>query len=192
MSRSADGTVTRLLVEWRQGDEAALNQLLPLVYDQLRRLAASQLRREPPDHSLRPTALINELYLRLVQQRSATWDNRAHFFALAARLMRRVLVDHARARHAGKRGAALTIALEEAGEVALEGADRVIEVLAVDEALDRLAALDAEQAQIVELRFFAGLDVAEVAGVMNRSPRTVKREWRAARAWLYRELRGGG
>ena len=193
MSRSLEGTVTRLLVEWRLGDEAALNQLVPLVYDQLRRLARSQLRRESSDQSLRPTALVNELYLRLVRQRATTWDNRAHFFALAARLMRRVLVDHARARHADKRGAGRTIALDEAGEVSVAPEeDRAIEVLAVDEALERLAALDAGQAHIVELRFFAGLDVEEVAHVLNRSPRTVKREWRAARAWLYRELRGGG
>ena len=132
MSRSAEMTVTRLLVEWRQGDEAAPNQLLPLVYDQLRRLAASQSRREPPDHSLRPTALINEL----ISASCSSAPRPGTTAPISSRWppgMRRVLVDHARARHAGKRGAALTIALEEAGEVALEGADRAIEALAVDE-----------------------------------------------------------
>jgi RNA polymerase sigma factor (TIGR02999 family) len=189
---SASASVTHLLVEWRQGDAGARDRLLPLVYDQLRRLAGRQLRRERPDHSLQPTALINELYLLLVQQRATTWDNRAHFFALAAQLMRRILVDHARARHADKRGGALpTIALDDADEPADgDGADRVIQVLAIDEALARLAALDADQARIVELRFFAGLTVEETALVLNRSPRTVKREWRLARAWLRRELRG--
>jgi len=193
LNSSAAASVTHLLVEWRQGNADARDRLLPLVYDQLHRLAARQLRRERPDHSVQPTALISELYLLLVQQHATTWENRAHFFALAAQLMRRILVDHARARHAEKRGGDMpTIALDETSEPAAgDGADRVIQVLAVDEALARLAALDAEQARIVELRFFAGLTVEETALVLNRSPRTVKREWRLARAWLRRELRGG-
>jgi RNA polymerase sigma factor (TIGR02999 family) len=183
--------VTALLVEWRGGRAEARDKLVPLVYDQLRRLAAHQLRREAPGHSLRPTALIGELYLLLVQQRAATWENRAHFFALAAHLMRRILVDHARARQAGKRGgAAPAITLDTAAEPAdTRAADRFLTVLAVDEALARLAALDEEQARIVELRFFAGLSVEETAVILDRSPRTVKREWRLARAWLQRELR---
>ena len=187
---SAPASVTALLVEWRQGCDDARDRLVPLVYDQLRRLAARQLRREAPNHTLQPTALIGELYLLLVQQRAATWENRAHFFAMAAQLMRRILVDHARARRAGKRGGAVPpIALEVADEPAdARGADRFLQVLAVDEALARLAALDEEQARIVELRFFAGLSVEETALVLDRSPRTVKREWRLARAWLQREL----
>ncbi len=187
---SASASVTALLVDWRRGRGEALDRLVPLVYDQLRRLAARQLRREAPGHTLQPTALIGELYLLLVEQRAATLENRAHFFAMAAHLMRRILVDHARARRADKRGGtAPALALDEANEPAdARGADRFLEVLAVDEALARLAALDEEQAQIIELRFFAGLSVEETALVLDRSPRTVKREWRLARAWLQREL----
>ncbi len=188
-------SVTRLLVEWREGRDDALERLLPLVYDQLRRLAERQMRRERADHTLRPTALVNELYLLLVHQRSATWDNRAHFFALAAQLMRRILVDHARARQADKRGgSAPKVDIDEVAEIGGPGANGradgsgPIEVLAIDEALGRLATLDAEQARIVELRFFAGLTVEETAHVLNRSPRTIKREWRLAKAWLHREL----
>lgn len=190
--RDASGDVTRLLVEWREGREDALERLMPVVYEQLRRLAGRQLRRERPDHTLQPTALISELYLLLVRQRAASWENRAHFFALAARLMRRVLVDHARSRDAGKRGgAATTVSLDEeavAGAGAAPG--QAVDVLAIDEALARLAALDADQARVVELRFFGGLTVEETALVLNRSPRTVKREWRMARAWLHGELHG--
>jgi RNA polymerase sigma factor (TIGR02999 family) len=183
--------VTALLVEWASGRGGALDRLLPMVYAELRRLAVGHLRRERRDHTLQPTALINELYLLLVQQHAATWQNRAHFFALASRLMRRILVDHARARQADKRGGGrTTVALDDNAEAASSsgGADRSLEVLAVDEALGRLTALDAEQGRIVELRFFAGLNVEETAYVLDRSPRTVKREWRLAKAWLHREL----
>lgn len=188
--RDASGDVTRLLVQWREGREGALDRLLPLVYDELRRLAARQLRRERPDHTLQPTALINELFLLLVRQRAASAENRAHFFALSARLMRRVLVDHARSRGADKRGGgATTVTLDEDTDIVVgAGTGRALEVLAIDEALVRLAALDADQARIVELRFFAGLTVEETALVLDRSPRTVKREWRLAKAWLTREL----
>ncbi len=179
--------VTQLLVRWSDGDRVALEQLLPLVYDELRRIAARQLRGERGDHTLAPTALVHELYFRLVDQRRATWENRAHFFGLTAQLMRRILVDHARARHAGKRGGSATrVSIEHA----LDKADPAgaQEVLAIDQALVRLGELNPAQARIVELRFFAGLTVEETAHVIACSPRTVKREWRVARAWLFREL----
>jgi RNA polymerase sigma factor (TIGR02999 family) len=178
--------VTRLLREWSRGDTGALEKLLPVVYAELRRVARRQLRRERIDHTLQPTALVNELYLRLVQQRSASWENRAHFFAVAAQLMRRILVDHARAQAAVKRGGSSPrLSLSGADDVDVEPA---LEVLAVDRALTRLAKLDADQARIVELRYFSGLTVEETAHVLGISPRTVKREWRLAKAWLYEQL----
>jgi RNA polymerase sigma factor (TIGR02999 family) len=184
----ANRDITQLLVQWGEGDAQALESLLPLVYAELRRIAARQLRGERREHTLAPTALVHELYLRLVGQRQASWQNRAQFFAVAARLMRRILVDHARSRLAGKRGGAGTfVPLDEAGARGAE--QNVADVLAVDEALDRLARLDAVQARVLELRFFAGLTVEETAHVLSCSPRTVKREWRLARAWLYRELK---
>jgi RNA polymerase sigma-70 factor, ECF subfamily len=180
--------VTGLLVRWSSGDPEALQQLVPLVYAECHRIAALQLRREQREHTLDPTALVHELYLRLVDQQRATWENRAHFFGVAAQLMRRILVDHARARRSQKRGgSAVLVSLEAAAEAADDS--RIADVLAIDEALDRLAARDAEQVRIIELRFFAGLTVEETAHVIGRSPRTVKREWRLAKAWLYRELR---
>jgi RNA polymerase sigma factor (TIGR02999 family) len=186
-SQPAD--LTQLLVRWSDGDAAALEQLLPAVYRELRRIASRQLRRERADHTLVPTALVHEVYLRLVDQQRVTWQNRAHFFGLTAQLMRRILVDHARARHTEKRGdAAPRVSLDLVAEKAYEPA-RPEDVLAVDIALERLATIDPEQARIVELRFFAGLTVEEIAHVVNRSPRTNKREWRLARAWLFRELR---
>ena len=185
--------VTGLLLRWSEGDADALQRLLPLVYDELRRIASNQLRRERADHALVPTALVHELYLRLVEQRRTTWQNRAHFFGLAAKLMRRILVDHARAEHAEKRGGQLTrVSLQDVLDDNPPGtqvAEVVDDVLAIDDALKRLAIVDEDQARIVELRFFAGLSVEETAHVLARSPRTVKREWRLARAWLYRALR---
>jgi RNA polymerase sigma-70 factor, ECF subfamily len=180
--------LTGLLVQWSRGDEQALERLLPLVYRELRRIAARQLRAERRAHSLDPTALVHELYLRLVDQRSATWQNRAQFFGLAAQLMRRILVDHARARQAAKRGGGLTVAL--IGDVAEpnQGA-AAADIIDLDRALLALERQDADQARLVELRFFAGLTVEEAAHVLDRSPRTVKREWRLAKAWLFRELR---
>jgi RNA polymerase sigma factor (TIGR02999 family) len=178
--------ITHLLGEWSRGDTGALEQLLPMVYAELRRVAQRALRRERVDHTLQPTALINELYLKLVQQRSASWENRAQFFAVAARLMRRILVDHARAQAAAKRGGSSPrVSLTEAEHV---GAEPALEVLAVDHALTRLAQLDPDQARIVELRYFSGLTVEETAHVLGTSPRTVKREWRLAKAWLYDQL----
>lgn len=185
--------VTRLLQRWSEGDAEALERLLPLVYGELRRIASHQLRRERANHTLAPTALVHELYLKLVDQRRSSWQNRAHFYGLAAQLMRRILVDHARAQQAEKRGGLTThVSLADAfGDDRPEpGArDAAVDVLAIDEALARLTALDHDQARIVELRFFAGLTVEETALVLERSPRTVKREWRLARAWLYQALR---
>jgi RNA polymerase sigma-70 factor (ECF subfamily) len=180
--------VTGLLVRWSSGDPEALQQLIPLVYAECRRIAAQQLRREQREQTLDPTALVHELYLRLVDQQRATWENRAHFFGVAAQLMRRILVDHARARHAEKRGgSAVFVSLTAAADTGDDS--RIADVLAIDDALERLAAVDAEQVRIIELRFFAGLTVEETAHVLGRSARTVKREWRLAKAWLYRELR---
>ena len=183
--------VTALLARWSRGDSDALDALMPIIYAECRRIAARQLALERRDHSLDPTALVHELYLRLVDQRRASWENRAQFFGVAARLMRRVLVDHARARHAEKRGGdAVFVSLDAAADTPDDS--HVADVLAIDEALERLAAHDPEQVQIVELRYFAGLTVEETARVVGRSPRTVKREWRLAKAWLYQELRGVG
>jgi RNA polymerase sigma factor (TIGR02999 family) len=161
---------------------------MPLVYTELRKLAASYLRVERPDHTLQPTALVHEAYLRLVDQRSVNWQNRAHFFGIAAQMMRRILVDHARRRQAAKRDGA-TYRLYTSEE---EATARDPELLALDEALSGLEALDARQARIVELRFFGGLTVEETAEVAGVSPATVKREWRTARAWLAREIRPAG
>jgi RNA polymerase sigma factor (TIGR02999 family) len=184
------GEVTRLLIRWSEGDEGAMEQLMPLVYEECRRIAARHLRRERSDHTLNPTALVHELYLRLVDQRRATWQNRAQFYGITARLMRRVLVDHARARHAQKRDASRMVlpadALAESPDAA-----RIADILAIDRALERLGERDPEQQKIVELRFFAGLSVEETGHVLGRSARTIKREWQMARAWLFRELQAG-
>src|SRR5437762_13327960 len=181
--------VTELLVQWSNGDEAALQQLMPIVYDECRRIAARQMRREREEHTLSPTALVNELYLRLVDQQRTTWTNRAQFFGIAARLMRRVLVDHARARLAEKRhGRRVLVSLDAAGDV--ETPSPITDVLTIDDALERLGQMDPDQQRIVELRFFTGLTVEETAHVLGRSPRTVKREWQLAKAWLFRELSG--
>ena len=179
--------VTGLLIDWSKGNAAALENLLPIVYKELRRIARREMRRESVDHTLQPTGLVNELYLRLVEQRRASWANRAHFFAFAAQMMRRILVDHARSQLAKKRGRSFArLSIDAADNVA---AKATWEVLAVDDALQRLAALDREQARIVELRFFSGLTVDETAHVLGRSPRTIEREWRLAKAWLHHELR---
>ncbi|MCM3874984.1 MAG: sigma-70 family RNA polymerase sigma factor [Thermoanaerobaculia bacterium] len=182
------GRVTELLVEWSRGDRDALEELVPLVYSELRKIARQRLSQERPDHTLVPTALVHETYLRLAGQKRAQWHGRAHFFAVSAQLMRRILVDHARARRTAKReGACFTVALGEA-DAPLE--QRGTDLLALDEALRDLEALDARQGRIVELRYFGGLTVEETARVLEISARTVKREWRMAKAWLGRELRG--
>lgn len=179
--------VTALLLRWSEGDRDAFDRMLPLIYEECRRMAARQLRSERAEHTLSPTALVHEMYMRLVDQRRATWRNRAQFFGVAAHLMRRILVDHARARKAQKRNVGRTlVSLDAALDVPEDS--RISDVLAIDEALARLAALDPDQERIVEMRFFAGLTVEETAHVLGRSPRTVKREWQLAKAWLFREL----
>jgi RNA polymerase sigma factor (TIGR02999 family) len=180
--------VTRLLRRWSEGDQQALDELMPLVYDELRQVARQRLRHEHPGHTLQPTALVHEAYLKLVDQRRTRWQNRAHFFAVAAQLIRRILVDHARRHAASKRGGgAGALTLEATLEPAVE---RELSVVALDDTLSRLAALDPRQARLVELRFFGGLDVEETAEVLGISSATVKREWRTAKAWLHRELQG--
>jgi RNA polymerase sigma-70 factor, ECF subfamily len=182
--------VTALLIRWSDGDEHALEQLLPFVYDECRRIAAACLRGEQSGHTLNPTALVHEVYMLLIDQRRTSWKNRAHFYSIAARLMRRVLVDHARARHAKKRDAT-RLQLADAPAAAARAVVQPspdADLLALDEALHRLGAKDPEQQRIVELRYFGGLTVDETAHVIGCSPRTVKREWQMARAWLHREL----
>jgi RNA polymerase sigma-70 factor (ECF subfamily) len=186
MADASSPDVTALLDHWSRGDRHALDRLLPLVYAELRRIAARQLRRERVGHTLQPTALVNEAYLRLVDQRRVDWRNRAHFFAVAAQMMRRILVDHARRHNAGKRGDGLQhVSID---EVEAPAAGDHISVLALDQALGRLEKLDQGLAQIVELRAFSGLTIEEAAHVLNVSPSTAKREWRTAKAWLTREL----
>ena len=178
--------VTQLLRNWRDGNRAALDELAPVVYDELRRLASSYMRRERSDHTLQSTALVNEAFLKLCDQREVEWKNRAHFFGIAAQMIRRILVDHARAHKAEKRGGgAGVLSLDEAIGVPER---RDIEVLSLNDALEALQALDPKQARIVELRFFTGLSIEETAEVVGVSPATVKREWVAARAWLFREV----
>jgi RNA polymerase sigma factor (TIGR02999 family) len=182
--------VTQWLSAWRNGNQEALAHLLPLVYDELRRLAQRYLQRERPDHTLQATALVHEAYLRLVDQRQAQWQNRAHFFGLAAQMMRRILVDHARRQHAAKRGGAEPkLSLDEAVWVSAAPAP---DLTALDDALTRLAGLDPQHSRLVELRFFGGLTIEETAEVLGVSPATVKRDWSMAKAWLYRELRMRG
>ncbi len=186
MEKQSGQEVTALLKEWAAGDRGALERLMPLVYEELRRLAASQLRAERGSHTLQPTALVHEAYLRLVGQRSVSWANRSHFFGIAAQMMRRVLVDHARKRRADKRTPG-TIFLD-LGTSKTGADDRSPELLAVDDALTELEKLDPRQARVVELRFFAGLSVEETAEVVGISTATVKREWRTARAFLRHEI----
>ncbi|MGA8366628.1 MAG: sigma-70 family RNA polymerase sigma factor [Candidatus Acidiferrales bacterium] len=179
--------VSRLLADWGRGDEEAREALIPVVYDELRRLARRHLWRERPDHTLQSAALVNEAYLRLVRQDAPQWQNRAHFFGVAAQLMRHILVDHARNRLAAKRGAgAPRLALDP--ELA-PARKQEIDLVALDDALAKLASLDPQQGRVIELRFFGGLSIEETAVVLGVSPATVKREWATARAWLHRELK---
>jgi RNA polymerase sigma-70 factor, ECF subfamily len=180
--------VTALLGEWSRGSRDALDELLPHVYAELRRIADRQFRMERVNHTLQPTALINEVYLRLVDQRNVDWQNRSHFFGVAAHVMRRILVDHARRHDASKRGDGVQcVSIDEAKDVP----SNEMPVLALDEALDRLKAFDSALARIVELRAFGGLTIEEAADLLGVSPRTVNREWRTAKAWLNRELSSG-
>jgi len=177
--------VTRLLVEWSNGDQAALEELMPLVYEELRRLAGRYMRRENQGHTLQTSALVNEAYLRLIDQKKVHWQNRAHFFGVAAQLMRRILVDHARSRARAKRGGgAQMVSLAEQAATPKEIAD----VIALDNALKDLAKIDPRKSQIVEMKFFGGLTNEEVAEVLKVTSRTVEREWRKAKAWLYKAV----
>jgi RNA polymerase sigma factor (TIGR02999 family) len=186
MTTRAPRSVTQLLLDWRNGDPRALDKLMPLVYDELHRLAARYMRRERPDHTLQPTALIHEAYLRLADQRNLQWQNRAQFFAIAAQLMRRIVMKHAHRRHAAKRGgAARKLSIDEAIDLSRE---RAADLIALDDALTSLATIDPQEGRIVELRFFGGLTVEETAEVLGVSSATVKREWRTAKAWLRKEV----
>jgi RNA polymerase sigma factor (TIGR02999 family) len=178
--------VTQLLENWSNGDRGALERLMPLVYDELHRLARSYLRRERSDHTLQSTALVHEAYLRMVDQKNVRWQNRAHFFGVAAQYIRHILVDHARSHLAAKRGAgAAKLSLDEAIGVPEK---KEVDLLALDQALEGLAALDPQQGRIVELRFFGGLSIEETAEVLHISTATVKRDWVMAKAWLYQNL----
>jgi RNA polymerase sigma factor (TIGR02999 family) len=180
--------ITQLLLDWSEGNQAALERVIPIVYAELHRLAHHQMNRERPGHTLQTSALVNEAFLRLVDQRNVKWNNRAHFFGIAAQMMRRILVDYARSHLYAKRGGG-------AIHVSLDGAQLVsnqpnAEVTALDEALSKLELIDPQQARVVELRFFGGLTIKETAEVMKISVDMVKREWSTARAWLYREMTG--
>ena len=180
--------ITELLASYGRGNKESLDQLMPIVYDELRRQAARYLRREQVGHTLQTTALIHEAYVRLVDQRNMQWQNRAHFFGIAAQMMRRILVDHARSKKRVKRGGSeIRVSFEDAN-VAAKGQD--LDVVALDQALERLGQIDEQQSRVVELRFFSGLSVEETAEVMGISKATVKRDWSMAKAWLHRELSG--
>jgi RNA polymerase sigma factor (TIGR02999 family) len=181
--------LTQLLVQWRTGNRDALDQLMPLVYRELQTLASRYLSRERAGHTLQATALVNEAYLKLIDQRNVQWQNRAHFLGIAARLMRRILIDHARRRGRAKRGSAATHITLVEGLAASEPRD--VDAIALDDALVALEKIDPQQAQMVELRFFGGLTVDETAEVLGISEGTVKREWRVAKAWLYRHIQTG-
>lgn len=181
--------VTELLVDWSNGDQEALNKLIPLVYDELRKLASRFLRRERSDHTLQTTALVHEAYLKLVDQKDATWQNRAQFFAVASQVMRRILVDYARRHLASKRGGGYYKLTLDEGLVS--SGEKDIELLALDQALDRLEAIDLRQSRVAELRIFGGLSLEETAHALDISPRTVRREWSMAKAWLRKEIKKG-
>jgi len=188
LDRDSANGVTELLVRWRGGDQDALQSLMPLVYAELRRLAQYYLRRERSDHTLSSTALVHEAYVRLAGQNPPEWQNRAHFFGIAARLMRQILIEHARSHSAIKRGGGVgKITLEETQALQEQTS---IDIIALDGALDRLTAMDAQQGKIVELRFFGGLTIEDTSEVLGISPATVKRDWITARAWLHREITG--
>jgi RNA polymerase sigma factor (TIGR02999 family) len=186
---SSQNEVTQLLLDWSKGDKAALDKLVPVVYQELRRLARHYMRRERPGHTLQTSALVNEAYMRLVDYRHMRWQSRAHFFAVAAQAMRRILVEHARKRHFAKRGAGgVKVSFDEAAIVSQEQAS---DLVALDDALTSLETMDPRKARIVELRYIGGLNIEETAEVLDISPATVQREWRAAKAWLYREIQEG-
>ena len=186
---STPDEITRLLLDWSSGDRDSFDRLAPLVYDELRQLARRYMRRERPGHTLQTTALVNEAYLRLVDQKAVRWQNRAHFFAIAAQMMRRILVDYARARRYDKRGGgARQVSFD---EVAVYARERDADLVAIDDVLTSLSVHDPRKSEIVTLRYFGGLSIEEVAEVLAISRTTVQREWRAAKAWLYHALSGG-
>src|SRR5215471_2885110 len=187
MVDSTSQSVSKLLLKWQAGDEESLRKLLPLVYKELRRMAHHYLRKERPDHTLQSTALVHEAYLRLMKQQPMSFKNRGHFFAVSAHLMREILVDYARQRKAAKRYDGPKLSLEEGTVLAKT---RSVDLIALDDALKALAKIDLQQSRIVELRFFAGLSIAETAKVLDISPATVKRDWATARIWLHREMSG--
>jgi RNA polymerase sigma factor (TIGR02999 family) len=190
MSDHAELPITQMLLDWSGGDRDALERMMPIVYGELHRLAHRYMNRERPGHTLQTSALVNEAYLRLVDQRSVKWNNRAHFFAIAAQMMRRILVDYARSHLYAKRGArAVHLSLTHADEVSNEA---TAEITALDEALTQLQSMDPQQARVVELRFFGGLTIKETAEAMGISVDMVKREWSTAKAWLYREMKSSG
>lgn len=179
--------ISQLLINWGNGDTAALDELMPMVYNELRRLAGRYLRRERSDHTLQPTALVHEAYLRLVEQRGVRWQNRAHFFGVAAQMMRRILVDHARARRRTKRGGSWQkLSLEDVIGLSQE---RRVDLIALDDALTSLAEIDPRKSRVVEIRYFGGLSVEETAEVLGVSTKTVMRDWNMAKAWIYHELK---
>ena len=187
VGREQEANITELLRDWGEGNVQAMNELLPLVYDELHRRAAVYLRQERQDHTLQTTALVHETYLKLVDQRQVSWKNRGHFFAIAAQAMRRILVDHAKSRHRAKRGGAdEDLRLEDALLAAVD--ENGVDIPALDEALSRLAEIDPQQERLVELRYFAGLSLDETAKALDISRATAAREWQMARAWLFREL----
>ena len=188
MAENSPPDITKLLQDWSDGRREALDAIVPLVYDELRRQARHYLRRERAEHTLQTTALVNEAYLKLVEQNRVVWQNRAHFFGIAANLMRRILVDYAKTKNRLKRGgSAENLPLEEAFYIAATD-ENEIDLLALDKVLNELAEIDQQQAKIVELRFFSGLSIAETAEVLKISPATVKRDWQMAKAWLHHEL----
>jgi len=186
LSSQTQTQITQLLQKWQEGNNEALETLMPLVYAELKRLAGSYLRRERPDHTLQSAALVNEAYLRLVDQTQTQWQNKAHFFGIAAQMMRRILADHARGHNAAKRGAGMPEL--ELNEAVAQAQTKSVDLLDLEEALQKLEKLDAQQGKIVELRFFGGLSIEDTANVLGISPATVKRDWAAARAWLFREV----
>ena len=186
---SSQVEVTQLLLDWGNGDKAALDKLVPVVYQELRRLARHYMRRERPGHTLQTSALVNEAYMRLVDYKHMRWESRAHFFGVAAQAMRRILVEHARKRHFAKRGgSAISVSFDEAAMVSEKQA---ADLIALDDALTSLEAIDPRKSRIVELRYIGGLNIEETAEALSISPATVQREWRSAKAWLYREIKQG-
>jgi RNA polymerase sigma-70 factor (ECF subfamily) len=187
LTRLTSDNLTGLLHQWREGDKAALDRLTPLVYDELRRIAHRYVQRERDGHTLQTTALVNEAYLRLAAQQKVDWQNRAHFFAVTAQVMRHILIDHARRRRYAKHGGEVRrVSIEDAAKMSMQ---RASELMALDEALDELAKLDQRKSRVVELRYFGGLSLEETADVLEISLMTVRRDWRAAKAWLYRRMK---